>query len=115
LIVKDPSAEGIEAGGMRPHFASMRPGPSGDRGDHDVGRICAARSRARLQSSEERMSVYLVQKLRARHRALEREIEDELNTPLPDPLRVAEAKREKLHVKDRIVKVLREEEFARTY
>lgn len=61
------------------------------------------------------MSVYLVQKLRARHWQLEREIEDELKNPLPDPLRIAEAKREKLNVKDRIVKVLREEEFARPY
>lgn len=61
------------------------------------------------------MSVYLVQKLRARHHQLEREIEDELRTPLPNPLRIAEAKREKLNVKDRIVKVLREEEFARPF
>jgi hypothetical protein len=59
------------------------------------------------------MSVYFVQKLQARHRALEREIEEELQSPLPDAIRIAEAKREKLHVKDRIVRVLREEEFAR--
>lgn len=61
------------------------------------------------------MSVYLVQKLRARHYALDREIEDELKTPLPDPSRIAQAKREKLLVKDRIVRVMREEEFVRAY
>lgn len=61
------------------------------------------------------MSVYLVQKLRARHHQLEREIEGELSNPLPDPMLIAEAKREKLLVKDRIVKALREEEFARPY
>lgn len=58
------------------------------------------------------MSVYFVQKLRAKHHALEREIEEELKNPLPDPIRLAEAKREKLLVKDRIVKAMREEGFA---
>ena len=69
----------------------------------------------RLSILEAEMSVYLVQKLRARHHSLEREIQEELQKPLPDPLRIAEVKREKLLVKDRIVRVMREEEFAPAY
>jgi hypothetical protein len=70
---------------------------------------------SRPRMPEELMSVYLVQKLRARHHQLEREIDGELKNPLPDPYFIAEAKREKLMVKDRIVKAMREEQFAQAH
>jgi hypothetical protein len=43
--------------------------------------------------------------LEKQHRALERELEDELSHPLADSLRLAELKRRKLHVKDEMTRL----------
>jgi hypothetical protein len=43
-----------------------------------------------------------VAELERRHQALDREIEDALNRPGTDPLRLAEMKKRKLHLKDEI-------------
>ena len=43
-----------------------------------------------------------VAELERRHQALEREIEDALTRPGMDPLRVADMKKRKLHLKDEI-------------
>jgi hypothetical protein len=53
------------------------------------------------------MTDYLVLRLRARHAALERDIERELATPLPDGIRIQEMKKEKLYVRDRLRSILR--------
>lgn len=56
------------------------------------------------------MTDYLVLRLRARHAALERDIERELATPLPDGIRIQEMKKEKLYVRDRLRSILRADE-----
>ncbi len=40
--------------------------------------------------------------LRVKHATLEREIEEEVHRPMPDELHLAELKREKLRIKDRL-------------
>ena len=46
-----------------------------------------------------------VEALRAKHAALEKEIEEESQRPHPDDLHLAELKREKLRIKDEIVQL----------
>ena len=46
--------------------------------------------------------------LRARHAALEREVDDESSRPLPDQTRLTALKREKLKIKDEIARVTRD-------
>jgi len=41
--------------------------------------------------------------LRVKHATLERAIEDEIQRPLPDELRLSKLKREKLRIKDELV------------
>lgn len=55
------------------------------------------------------MTDYLLLRLRARHAALEQEIDHELAAPLPDAVRITEMKKEKLRVRDRIHGLLRSE------
>jgi hypothetical protein len=43
--------------------------------------------------------------LEKQHKALERELEDELSHPFADSLRLAELKRRKLHVKDEMARL----------
>lgn len=44
-----------------------------------------------------------IHSLRAKHAALEQEIDEEVHRPLPNDLRLSELKREKLRIKDEIV------------
>ena len=46
-----------------------------------------------------------IDSLRAKHAALEREIDEEVHRPLPDDLRLSELKREKLRIKDQIAQL----------
>lgn len=55
------------------------------------------------------MNEHMLLRLRARHAALEQEIDRELATPLPDSIRIKEMKKEKLHVRDRLHRVWRDE------
>ena len=46
-----------------------------------------------------------VAELERRHQALEKQIEDALNRPGTDPLKLAEMKKRKLHLKDEIFRM----------
>lgn len=46
-----------------------------------------------------------IESLRAEHRQLEKKIEEEMQRPIPDTIRVQELKRLKLRVKDEIAKL----------
>ncbi len=46
-----------------------------------------------------------VDTLKAKHAHLEREIEEEFNRPLPDSAHLSELKREKLRIKEEIVRL----------
>ncbi|MBP6013050.1 MAG: YdcH family protein [Alphaproteobacteria bacterium] len=56
------------------------------------------------------MTDYLVLRLRARHAALEEDIAREHRAPLPDAVRLAELKKEKLQVRDKLHWILRGDE-----
>lgn len=56
------------------------------------------------------MTDYLVLRLRARHASLEDEIQRELSAPLPDGVRIAELKKEKLQVRDKLHWILRHDD-----
>lgn len=53
------------------------------------------------------MTDHLILRLRARHAALEEEIDRELALPLPDSIRVGELKKEKLRLRDRLHGLMR--------
>ncbi|HAH09253.1 MAG TPA: hypothetical protein DCL54_01650 [Alphaproteobacteria bacterium] len=59
------------------------------------------------------MSPRYIEKLRHHHAELDRQIDKELHQPLPDSSWIKEAKRQKLLIKDKIVALMREEQFAR--
>ena len=46
-----------------------------------------------------------LESLQARHGELEQQIDREMRTPVPDQLRVAELKKQKLQIKDTIAKM----------
>jgi hypothetical protein len=54
-----------------------------------------------------------VDMMRERHAELERKIAEQLKSPVPDMVAIGEAKREKLALKDKIVRFRHEEQFVR--
>ena len=46
-----------------------------------------------------------IEKLKADHAGLEQEIEDELSRPYPDDQHLADLKRQKLRIKDELLKI----------
>ncbi len=53
------------------------------------------------------MTDYLVLRLRARHATLEDDIAREHRAPMPDAIRLAELKKEKLQIRDKLHWILR--------
>ena len=53
------------------------------------------------------MTDYLVLRLRARHATLENDIANEHRAPMPDAVRLAELKKEKLQIRDKLHWILR--------
>lgn len=53
------------------------------------------------------MTDYLVLRLRARHATLEDDIASEQRAPMPDAVRLAELKKEKLQIRDKLHWILR--------
>jgi hypothetical protein len=48
-----------------------------------------------------------IESLKAKHSRLEHEIDEEVHRPLPDAIHVTELKREKLRIKDEILRMSR--------
>ena len=53
-----------------------------------------------------------IEELREKHQSIQRQIEDEMNHPLADSLKVSELKRRKLRLKEKIEKLTSEQKVA---
>ena len=79
------------------------------RPSHDVGQIVAVVSHSdrRQPETEVKMAVQShLTELSEKHRNLERRIEEELARPIADPMRLGTLKRQKLKLKDEIVRLI---------